>query len=172
MLSKKFNRRDLLRLSVLIVVVAALVGCTTPTPEVIVQTQVVKETEQVEVPVEQTLVVEPTPEPLPEAGPLEGEITIATIRGAMLEWMQDTAEEFMAENPNVTVNAMEAPEGGQVEAMIAAGNQPDIFVGSFGYMPAKWAAMDVLVPLEDLPGADELFASLEPNTLYKYYGHY
>jgi multiple sugar transport system substrate-binding protein len=116
---------------------------------------------------------EATEEPAPPtAAPLEGEITTTAITGAMTDWMRVKADEFEALHPGVTVNVVENPPGGQLEAQIAAGNPPDINVASFGYMAAKYAAMDVLVPLEDLPGGAELFANLEPSTLYRYYGHY
>ena len=146
-------------------------GCgPTPTPQVVRETVEVVQT----VPVVKTVevAVTSTPVPTPTPAPLKGEITIAVVHGAMMDWMRPMAEKFMELHPGTKVNVIEEPAGGQLDAMIAAGNQPDIFVGSFGYMAAKYAAMDVLVPLEDMPGAEELFARLDPNTLYKYYGHY
>ncbi len=138
---------------------SVVAGCApAPTPEV----------------VEEPIAEEPTPEVVeePPPAPLSGEITIAVVRGAMMDWMRPMTQKFMDLHPDTKVNVIEEPAGGQLDAMIAAGNQPDIFVGSFGYMAAKYAAMDVLVPLEDLPGAEELFAKIEPVTLYEYYGHH
>ena len=142
----------------------------------------VKETVEVTKMVEVTKIVEksvqvvatPTPVPptvAPTAAPLKGEITIAVVRGAMLDFMKLMADKFTAAHPGAKINVVEEPEGGAFEALIAAGNQPDIMVGSFGYMPAKYASMDALVPLENLPGADKLFAELDPVTVQQYYGH-
>jgi len=138
-------------------------------PEVIKETQVVKETQIVIETV--SVLVTPTPAPTAIPAPLEGEISISVIRGGMLDVVKPLAEAFMAANPGATVNVVEEPEGGAFEALIAAGNQPDIVVGSFGFMPAKYAAMDALAPLEDMPGAEELFAELDPVTVQEYYGH-
>jgi multiple sugar transport system substrate-binding protein len=139
-----------------------------PTQPPVVETVVVTQPAVVET-VE--VVVSPTPEPEATAAPLAGEVRIAVVQGAMRSYMEPMADAFMAANPDVTVTVEEEPEGGAFEALIAAGNQPDIVVGSFGYMPAKYAAMDALAPLEAMPGADALFAELDPNTVQEYYGH-
>jgi len=167
------NKKNLFKaLSALMVVAALVAACgpaTTSTPaapikETVVVTQpAIKEIVQV--------VVTPTPAPEPTAAPLKGEITISVVRGAMLTFMQPMADKFTEANPGVKVNVIEEPEGGAFEALIAAGNQPDIAVGSFGYMPAKYAALDALAPVENMPGADELFAALDPVTVQEYYGH-
>ena len=132
-------------------------------PQVLINTKVVKET--------QLVLVTPTPAPTAVPEPLKGEISISVIRGGMLDFMKPLAEKFVAANPGTKVNVVEEPEGGAFEALIAAGNQPDIVVGSFGYMAAKYAALDALAPLEDMPGAEELFAELDPVTVQEYYGH-
>lgn len=129
--------------------------------------QVIKETVIATVEV----MVTPTPEPTTPPEPLKGEIRIAVVRGAMFGFMEPMAQKFMDTHPGTEVLVEEEPAGGAFEALIAAGNQPDIIVGSFGYMPAKFAAMDALAPLENMPGADELFAELDPNTVQEYYGH-
>ena len=138
-------------------------------PQVIKETQIVKETQVIKETV--SVLVTPTPVPTEIPAPLKGEISISVIRGGMLDVMKPMAETFMATNPGTTINVVEEPEGGAFEALIAAGNQPDIVVGSFGYMPAKYASLDALAPLEDMPGATELFAQLDPVTVQKYYGH-
>jgi multiple sugar transport system substrate-binding protein len=128
------------------------------TPETVVITQEVKK------------VVTPTAEPTAEPQPLSGEITLSSVQGAMIDFMNTQAQAFMDANPGVKVNVIPEPEGGAFEALIAAGNQPDIVVGSFGYMVTKYAAMDALVPLEDMPGAEDLFAELDPTVVKEYYG--
>jgi len=142
-----------------LVALSMLFSSCSPAPAATPMIQTVVVTEQVPV------VVTPTPEPTTAAEPVEGEITFAVVRGAMLDFMTPMAEKFMSEHPGTTVNIVEEPEGGAFEALIAAGNQPDIIAGSFGYMPAKYAAMDALVPLENMPGAEELFAELDPITV-------
>jgi ABC-type glycerol-3-phosphate transport system substrate-binding protein len=74
--------------------------------------------------------------------------------------MNTLARKFEQENPGVRVQIVQEPEGGAFEALIAAGNQPDLITGSFGSMPAKYASLGALVPLEDLDGAAELFGRL------------
>jgi multiple sugar transport system substrate-binding protein len=101
----------------------------------------------------------------------QGKIQIAVVAGAMRDTMQKLVDKFEAANPGTDVEVVNEPEGGAFEALIAAGNQPDIITGSFGYMPAKYASLDALIPLEDLPGAQELFARLDERTVHQDLGH-
>lgn len=109
--------------------------------------------------------------PPAEEGELAGTIRVAVVRGAMIDTMRRLADMFMAENPGVTVTVEEEPEGGAFDALIAAGNQPDLIVVSFGSLIGRLAAGGAVLPLEDMPGADELFARLEPATVDELYGH-
>jgi multiple sugar transport system substrate-binding protein len=102
---------------------------------------------------------------------LSGDLTVSVVRGAMRETMESLAQEFMNRHPGVTVTVVLEPEGGAFEALIAAGNQPDVIVASFGAQIGQLAEQDVVVPLEGMPGAEELFARLEPATLQEIYGH-
>jgi ABC-type glycerol-3-phosphate transport system substrate-binding protein len=68
-----------------------------------------------------------------------GTIQIAVVAGAMRDTMQKLADKYEQANPGTTIEIINEPEGGAFEALIAAGNQPDIITGSFGYMPAKYA---------------------------------
>jgi multiple sugar transport system substrate-binding protein len=101
----------------------------------------------------------------------QGKIQIAVVAGAMRDTMQKLVDKFEAANPGTDVEVVNEPEGGAFEALIAAGNQPDIITGSFGYMPAKYASLNALVPLEDMPGAQELFARLDKRTVQQDLGH-
>ncbi len=143
----------------------------TAEPVVIEVEKTVVVTQEVKVEVEVEKVVTPTPEPTAVPEPLSGEVTLASVSGAMIPFMEGMAAKFMEANPGVKVNIVPEPEGGAFEALIAAGNQPDIIVGSFGYMVTKYAAMDALLPLEDMPGADGLFAELDPLVVKEYFGH-
>jgi multiple sugar transport system substrate-binding protein len=112
----------------------------------------------------------PGAEPAP-AATTEGKIQVAVVAGAMRDTMDKFAKTFMDAHPGTTVEVVIEPEGGAFEALIAAGNQPDIITGSFGYMPTKYASLNALIPLEDLPGAQELFARLDEKTVNKDLGH-
>lgn len=101
-----------------------------------------------------------------------GTIRVAVVRGAMIETMRKLADMYMEANPGVTVNVEEEPEGGAFDALIAAGNQPDLIVVSFGSLIGRLAATEAVVPLEDMPGADELFARIDPATIEQLYGHH
>ncbi|NTU78861.1 MAG: extracellular solute-binding protein [Chloroflexales bacterium] len=109
---------------------------------------------------------EPAAAPAGQAGEVTpGTIQIAVVAGAMQETMEAMAKAFEQANPGMKVQVVQEPEGGAFEALIAAGNQPDIITGSFGSMPAKYAAQEAIVPLTDLPGAQELFARVDEQTL-------
>lgn len=100
-----------------------------------------------------------------------GTIRVAVVRGAMIETMRALAEQYMAANPGVTVNVEEEPEGGAFDALIAAGNQPDLIVVSFGSLIGRLAASEAVLPLEDLSGFQELFDRIDPATVEQLYGH-
>jgi multiple sugar transport system substrate-binding protein len=85
-----------------------------------------------------------------------GKIQVSVVAGAMQETMQKFADAFEEANPGTTVEVVQEPEGGAFDALIAAGNQPDIITGSFGSMPAKYASQGALVAISDLPGGPEL----------------
>lgn len=100
-----------------------------------------------------------------------GTIRIAVVRGAMIDTMRKLTTLYMQNHPNVKVNVEEEPEGGAFEALIAAGNQPDLIVTSFGSQIGHLAAGGAILPLEDLPGASDLFARLDKPTVEQLYGH-
>lgn len=100
-----------------------------------------------------------------------GTLQVSVVKGTMIDTMRKLADKFQQANPGVKVEVIEEPEGGTFDALIAAGNQPDMFVGSFGSQIGKYAAQQSIVPMEDLSGAKELFAQIEPETLKQIYGH-
>ncbi|HEJ83686.1 MAG TPA: extracellular solute-binding protein [Desulfobacteraceae bacterium] len=103
---------------------------------------------------------------------VQGDLRVAVVRGAMIDTMRTLAGQFEERNPGVTVSVEEEPEGGAFEALIAAGNQPDIIVASFGPQIGRLAAQEAAVPLGNFPGAQELFDRLEPATVQQLYGEY
>ena len=100
-----------------------------------------------------------------------GSIRVAVVRGAMIDTMRALADKYMEANPGVTVNVEEEPEGGAFDALIAAGNQPDLIVVSFGSLIGRLAAGGAVLPLEDLPGFQDLFDRLDATTVEQLYGH-
>lgn len=103
--------------------------------------------------------------------PMADQIRVSVVAGAMQDTMTKLVEKYEAANPGVKVTLELEPEGGAFQALIAAGNQPDLIITSFGPQLGKLAEQDAAVVLDDLEGADDLFARLEPVSLQKLYGH-
>jgi multiple sugar transport system substrate-binding protein len=102
---------------------------------------------------------------------VEGGTRVAVVRGAMIGTMRTLADKYMQANPGKKITVEEEPEGGAFDALIAAGNQPDIITVSFGTQTGHFAAAEVTIPLEDLDGAQDLFAQLDTATVQNLYGH-
>src|SRR5512141_407982 len=100
-----------------------------------------------------------------------GGTRVAVVRGAMIDTMRKLADKYMQANPGKIITVEEEPEGGAFDALIAAGNQPDIITVSFGTQTGHYAAGGVPIPLEDLDGAKDLFAKIDPATVQNLYGH-
>ncbi len=100
-----------------------------------------------------------------------GGTRIAVVLGAMIDTMLKLAGSYMQANPGKIVTVEEEPEGGAFDALIAAGNQPDIITVSFGTQIGHYAAAGVAAPLEDMDGAKDLFARVDPATVQNLYGH-
>lgn len=100
-----------------------------------------------------------------------GTVTITVVRGAMIATMRKLADKYQQSHPNVKVQVVEEPEGGAFEALIAAGNQPDIVTLSVGTQVGQLAAENALIPLETLPNAQPLLANTNPEITQKIYGH-
>ena len=111
-----------------------------------------------------------TPAVTPQEDP-SGEITVSVVRGIAMEVITPMAEEFMAQYPGTTVTVVLEPEGAAFDPLLAAGTAPDVIMTSLGSQVAGLAAQDVLLPLEDLPGAEDLFVELEPAAVKENFGH-
>ncbi len=98
-------------------------------------------------------------------GEMAATIRVSVVAGAMQETMRKIADAYEAANPGVTVTLELEPDGGTFQALIAAGNQPDLIITSFGPQLGTLVAQDVAVPLDDMPGADELFSRIAPEAL-------
>jgi len=110
-------------------------------------------------------------EPAAEGGAMADSIRVAVVRGAMIDTMTKIADAYEQANPGVTIDVEEEPEGGAFDALIAAGNQPDVIVASFGSQIGRLANTEAVLPLEDMPGYQELVARLESATVQELYGH-
>jgi multiple sugar transport system substrate-binding protein len=102
---------------------------------------------------------------------MANEIRVSVVAGAMQDTMTKLVDKYEAANPGVKVTLELEPEGGAFQALIAAGNQPDLIITSFGPQLGTLAEQDAAVILDDQPGAADLFARLEPVSLQKLYGH-
>jgi multiple sugar transport system substrate-binding protein len=103
--------------------------------------------------------------------PMSDEIRVSVVAGAMHDTMSQLAERYQEANPGVTITLELEPEGGAFQALIAAGNQPNMIITSFGPQLGTLAEQDAAVVLDDMPGADELFGRLEPAAIQTLYGH-
>ena len=102
---------------------------------------------------------------------LTGTLTVSVIEGAMSGTVEPLAEMFAQMHPNVSINFVPEPEGGAFEALIAAGNQPDLLITSLGSTIGRLASQDVVLPLEELPGAQELLEQIVPTAVEPLYAH-
>jgi len=165
----------LLALSLLILPLLAACGggaTATEPPEAIAETPGMTEAVPTEPAATEPAATEPVAtEPAEEAGAMADSIRVAVVRGAMIDTMTKLADAYVEAHPGVTINVEEEPEGGAFDALIAAGNQPDIIVGSFGSQIGRLANTEAVLPLEDMPGYQELVARLEPATIQELYGH-
>jgi multiple sugar transport system substrate-binding protein len=99
------------------------------------------------------------------------EIRVSVVAGAMQNVMTEIVNRYQEANPGVTVTLELEPEGGVFAALIAAGNQPDLIITSFGPGLGSIAADGAAAELEELPGAQDLFARVEPRSVEQLYGH-
>ena len=182
-MKERMSRRDFLRTSAITVVGATLAGCAAPTPE----TQIVKETVEVEVPVEQTVEVQveqtvevpvevtavPPPEPTPApTEPFTLEVWMTDWGKDWNEPMLNLANFFMEENPHITVDWTFHGEVYQKTiAAFAAGTPPD---GAIKETPMAWnlARMGAVVnlgPYYEASGikGEEFVQSCWPSVVFK-----
>jgi len=103
--------------------------------------------------------------------PMADNIRVSVVPGAMQDTMTKLVEKYQAANPGVTITLELEPEGGAFQALIAAGNQPDLIITSFGPQLGTLAEQGAAVELDALPGVEDLFARLEPAALQQIYGH-
>lgn len=98
-------------------------------------------------------------------------IRVSVVAGAMQDTMTKIVDSYQKANPGVKVTLEVEPEGGTFEALIAAGNQPDLIITSFGPELGSLASKEAAVAVEDLPGAQDLLGAIEPRALQNLYGH-
>lgn len=168
-MKKSFLWLGVLLLGISIIIIP-LAGCKgeEAAEEVIAEEDVPDEMVEEEEAAEEAVVEEE--EEVPEIT-LTGEITVSVVRGIATDVVTPLAEEFMELHPETKVNVVLEPEGAAFDPLFAAGTAPDVIMGSLGSQAAAFAAQDVLVPLEDLPGAEELFAEIESSTIIEFFGH-
>lgn len=105
-------------------------------------------------------------------GEMANSIRVSVVAGAMQETMSKLVKKYKEANPEVEVTLELEPEGGAFQALIAAGNQPDLIITSMGPQLGTLVAQNAAVNLDEMEGAADLFARLEPASLQKIAGHY
>lgn len=99
-------------------------------------------------------------------------IRVSVVAGAMQDTMTKLVKSYQDANPGVTVSLELEPEGGAFQALIAAGNQPDLIITSFGPMLGTLAAQDAAANMDDMPDSAALFERLNPAAVQKLSGHH
>jgi len=90
----------------------------------------------------------------------EGEIVISIPTGGYTTFMDEKIiPDFEKEYPNVKVSTITDEN---VDTRIAAGDVPNVMTGVFGYMPAKYAKMDLLVDYKELNDYEALYDRIMP----------
>jgi multiple sugar transport system substrate-binding protein len=102
---------------------------------------------------------------------LAGSIRVSSVAGAMHDVLVGLAKQYMDQNPNVQVTVEGEPEGGIFQALIAAGNQPDLVVTSLGPALGQMASDGALIPLEGLPDFQLLLDRVDPAIVEQFSGH-
>jgi|CXWJ01.1.fsa_nt_gi multiple sugar transport system substrate-binding protein len=105
------------------------------------------------------------------AGGGANSIRVSSVAGAMHDVLVGLAEQYMEQNPDVEVTVEDEPEGGVFQALIAAGNQPDLVVTSLGPALGQLAADNALVPLEELDSFQALIDQVDPGIVEQFSGH-
>lgn len=91
---------------------------------------------------------------------LEGKITVAIPAGSYTDFLNnEIIPAFNEEYPNVEVETIIDEN---IDTRIAAGDVPSVMAGVFGYMPSKYAKMDLLVNYKDLPDYQSEFNRVSP----------
>lgn len=99
-------------------------------------------------------------------------IRVSSVPGAMHDTLQALADQYEAENEGVDVTVEDEPEGGAFQALIAAGNQPDLVITSFGPGLGRLASQGALVAMDAMPGFEELLGRVEPASVERLGGNY
>jgi len=170
MAHKKYSRRDFLRIGILATAGTALVGCTTPTPQIIRETveveKLVEKTVEVEKLVEvekevEVLVTPPGKEPIEMRIAWWGGDARATKTIAVIQMFQDMYPhitmlyEFLGWDDHWTKLATQA----------AGGNLPDIMQHDYERI-RTWVSNDLLIPLDAFAEAGTLdFSNVADNSL-------
>lgn len=153
MKAKKLTRRDFLRMSALTATGLALAGCA---PEVAKET--VEVTREVEVPVKETEIVKetqvvevevtPTMAPPPEPGPakLVYWTVLGNVDGPIMDEM---VQEFTGENPEIEIESFQGVEDfeAKLQAAVLTGTGPDVTLFRLHYI-GPYASRNIILPLD------------------------
>ena len=107
-----------------------------------------------------------------QATDMASSIRVSVVAGAMQDTMTKLVKKYQDANPGVTVTLELEPDGGTFQALIAAGNQPDLIITSFGPGLGTLAAQDAAANLDDMPDSAALLERLNPIAVQKLSGHH
>jgi multiple sugar transport system substrate-binding protein len=175
--TKRFSRREFLRIGALTAAGLAVAACAPPAEPERVEVEVTREVPveqivevEVEVPVKETVIVEATEEPAPAEpppAPVEGNVVAMHF---LHEFTEDHVNVFEEANPGITVEVIQADLTGFF-AMYAAGSPPDLLRVQAPAIP-QYLARKMLFDLTPFYEASELLNlnDLAPaNDYYKGY---
>lgn len=169
----RFMKRALALLMSMLMLVVLVAGCgqTLPEPtDTATESATTTGTEEQEVEAEESGSTDTEEAAVAEEVDKEsfvGEITVAVPTGSYTEYMdQQVIPYFQEEYPNVTVNTIIDEN---IDVRIAAGDVPNLMLGVFGYMPAKYAQLGLLVDYKEVDGYEAVFDTVSPEFVKENY---
>lgn len=93
---------------------------------------------------------------------VQGKIEIMTVQGYFMDYFKlKVIPEFKKLYPKVDISVVDDANS-VLDTRLAAGNPPDLYTGTFGAMPLKYAKAEKLVNLEKYDGYKQIEAKLDP----------
>lgn len=82
---------------------------------------------------------------------------------------EEVIPRFTKENPQIDILLS---DDRNLETRIAAGDSPNLYAGTFGYIPAKYAKLDLILPLDEFEDFEDLKSKINDKFMYKNFGQY
>lgn len=84
-------------------------------------------------------------------------ITVAPPDAQSFNYLQSVIPTFEKQNPNITVQVVTQPSGGQIAALVAAGNAPNVFIGP---VPISYVQDGLLLDFTQMSGYNKLVSEI------------